>query len=421
MFKTMSFAWLIQVSGMLVHSYEFKNRSRKEPRNFTRDRKIGFVNTIMALLNFNKKSSQAELDGFFENVTQSGETVSRQSFDEARNNVLHTAFAELFEVTALEALKIEDATLFKGYRVMATDGSTLMLEKSKDLQKHFGPSTPSDGDVFARISVMYDILNDFIVTAEIKPFSTGERTLAKMHIAQAERLGVSNALMLYDRGYWSSEMVSMLCGGGHKFVMRLASNACKKVTENSNCSGEFSVVYQGEKHRLRYYKFILSSGEQEILATNLTTAEFADEELSSLYNMRWGVETKYKELKSRLKLESFTGKSVLFVLQDFYATLYLSNMISFAHYRTDEMIKAKNKGKNLKYEYKSNQNLSIGILKNRLIIAIITPNDKLRDKLLANIFQQISRYSIPIRPNRSTPRRESSIKYKNRMCNKSSL
>jgi hypothetical protein len=44
-----------------------------------------------------------------------------------------------------------------------------------------------------------------------------------------------------------------------------------------------------------------------------------------LYFYRWPVELKYKELKSRLAIEEFSGATTTSVFQEFYINILLSN------------------------------------------------------------------------------------------------
>jgi IS4 transposase len=45
-----------------------------------------------------------------------------------------------------------------------------------------------------------------------------------------------------------------------------------------------------------------------------------------LYRVRWGIESFFGILKTRLGLENFTGKSAEFVYQDFYSSVYLTGI-----------------------------------------------------------------------------------------------
>jgi len=53
----------------------------------------------------------------------------------------------------------------------------------------------------------------------------------------------------------------------------------------------------------------------------------------------------------------FAAMTKIAIEQDFYASIYLSNMAELARQHSDNVIKAKNKGKELKHEYKTNLNV----------------------------------------------------------------
>jgi len=44
--------------------------------------------------------------------------------------------------------------------------------------------------------------------------------------------------------------------------------------------------------------------------------------------LRWGIECLYGVIKERLKIDNFTGKTVISVKQDFYATIFLIGLES---------------------------------------------------------------------------------------------
>src|SRR4029077_16444438 len=79
--------------------------------------------------------------------------------------------------------------------------------------------------------------------------------------------------------------------------------------------------------KIRLIKIILSSGEIEVLATSLLDEIiFATNDFSYLYSLRWGVETFFSKVKGRLALENFTGKTVESIYQDFWPTIFISNL-----------------------------------------------------------------------------------------------
>ena len=55
--------------------------------------------------------------------------------------------------------------------------------------------------------------------------------------------------------------------------------------------------------------------------------EISQKELEDLYYQRWELEKIYHTLKNKIKFESVTGKSTIYVDQDFRAQVLVYNMI----------------------------------------------------------------------------------------------
>ena len=391
-----------------ANDFFFKLCHRKDPQNFTRKRKLGFAEVLLIMLNFKTKSNALETYNFATEINES-DPASRQAFEKARDNIKSSAFKEFFEDSVQMAVSADDAKLFHGYRVGAIDGSTALLPKSDELAKKYGSSTPVEGNTYARISLCNDVLNGVVLDGEISDFSIGERKLAMKHI---EKDICPNMLYLFDRGYWSPELVAAICDRGQKFLMRLASNAILAISNSKETSGNHTISFNGKKYVLRYYKFELSSGEIEYLLTNLEREEVSDRELVDLYHLRWGIETKYDELKNRLQFEGLSGKSVNIVEQDFYASLIVMNMTGFAIAAADAKVQEKHKEKNNKHACKPNGNMAVGILKNRFIKAIIEDDPLLQANMIDKLINDISRFVIPIKPDRHYPRSKTISKHR---------
>jgi len=66
----------------------------------------------------------------------------------------------------------------------------------------------------------------------------------------------------------------------------------------------------------------------QVLITNLDANEFNTEEISTLYKMRWGIETAFDTLKNKLTIENFTGTKPVLIEQDVYTSIYICNLAS---------------------------------------------------------------------------------------------
>ena len=164
------------------------------------------------------------------------------------------------------------------------------------------------------------------------------------------------------------------------------------------------------KYALRRYSFTLPGGEVETLVTNLTEAEMSDEELAALYPKRWGVETKYLELKARLQIDHFSGASVNIVLQDIFSTMYISNLAAFICCNSDEQINERTAGKNNKYEQKTNRAVCIAALRQRFIELCLADDPLAMEFLFARLYRDISKSVSYVGKSKSRPRNKRDLK-----------
>ena len=294
---------------------------------------------------------------------------------------------------------------FKGLHVLAVDGTSLALENTPELVEYFGCSGAGATAATARASALYDVLNEVLLDTRIDKYSCGEREMAAQHISRLQEMGVSNDLIIFDRGYASAKLIAQLFGSGVHFLMRVRHKFNKEIDEMTSNEGFVEIAHEQKVYRLRVIKFPLPSGEIETLITDLGPELFKAEDFQTLYFHRWPIETRYDTLKIKLQLENFTGKTVLSVFQDFYASMFLSNIATFAKYITDAEIQKDNADKDLEYEYKTNVNILIGKLKDNLVLALLEPNATKRDRAMRKVLAEISKNRTPIRPGRQFDRK----------------
>ena len=385
-------------------------RHRKKPSYFTRSTgKLQFPEVIYIILKGLRKTLQLEIDSWFEGRGQEP-SMTKQSFSELRQKISPTAFVELNDVFVNWFYEDDAFKKYHGYRLLGVDGSITEIPNTECNRKHFGYyHNQSDWKQSrAMMSAIYDIENDIIIESEICSWRSAEREVAKKLITRVSEKGQKNDLYLFDRGYPSNEMYHFLMMEQKvKFVIRVKINKFQAQTDNANLPDqEIEISYKEEKLRLRVINVKLNTGETEKLVTNLyeETIDFRD-----LYFKRWGIEVKYCQLKSRYELENFSGNSQIAIEQDFYANIYLSNMLSIAKEEANNDIIKKD---GLKYEYKVNMNILIGKMIPMLVKSLCEDNHERRGELYIKTMLEITRNLVPIRPGRHFPRREPSRKNK---------
>ena len=373
------------------------------------------------MINFLTKSLSAEIENFIHFISQNIKEkaivcFTKSAFVQCRKKIKPEAFKYLSDSLIEEFYTDNDDSikLWNGFRVLAVDGSRLNLPDTQELEKIYGrtKNQSETGVVQARISVLYDVLNKFAIDGSLSPLSTGESVLALNHLAFAK----GKDLIIYDRGYPSFNLIYEHFEKGIDFLIRVKADF-SNITREFYKSGLYSDIVQikpGKNTKLsdksytketskavRLVKIELSSGEVEILITSLLdSAKYPDSIFKDLYFLRWGVETFYDELKNKIKAEHFSGYSWHSILQDFYAALFVSNVQSLIVGEiNDELAEEYTENK---YQYKVNNNLSYGFLKDRIITLFFS--DKETEIIVLELKKLFKKHTIPIRPNRKYER-----------------
>jgi len=400
------------ITKALIDDIIFLCETRTKSTYFTRETrcKMDFKSLILFQLNLVKKTLQLELDLFFENIKGDAMRITKQGYSEARQKILPLAFIKMADEIIKWYYGDDHFNKFKGYRLLAVDASILEINNSKRLRDAFGYS---DNGIMhlarAKASGIYDIENDMMIVSKISKYTTGERELAVELIEKLKQLGLKNDLILFDRGYQSKDFFAYLQNSQISYVCRVSSKKIRQIHQAQEQDQVIELPVDGGQGKLsvRVLRFTLESGEEEVLVTNLFDESLGIQEFKELYFKRWGIETKFNEIKSKLQIENFTGDTVISVEQDFYASIYLSNMAAIAKNEANEKVKKNNSEKKLKYDYKVNINMLIGKLKDSLVLMLLEDDPKKRETMLYKVMGEISKNIVPVRPGRSSPRKKS--------------
>ncbi len=387
-----------------IPSKAFLTTFRTSDRYFTRKRKMTFVGLITFITNFLSKSLQAELDHYFKQ-TGNESRISQQAFSKARQKIKPEAFKHLFEITVRGMMDDSQMTRFKGYRVFAIDGTELYLEPTKELVARYGQKK-NNLNCKAKVSMLCEVHEGIIIDAQMEAYYTSERELALKHLEAFEAYHQKKDLIIFDRGYPSRKLIATLHDKEMKYLMRVQRSFYSLIDESTQEDFYLTMEYQKKSYKVRVVKLELPTGETETLLTNLGRKSFKKSEFMSLYFKRWPIETKYNTLKNKLEIENFSGRTLISVQQDFYATMYLSNLVAITKIMSDEEIKKQAKDKELKYKYQTNESRLISQLKDEMILCLLIEDPTKRSEVMERIIQAAARNKSPIRSERSFDRKD---------------
>ena len=391
-----------------LFSASFPEAARLTATAFTRKRCLSCTRLTALVLSGIRLSLQLALDEFYETIQKEEETVSQQAASKARTHLNPDVFKHLFGETVRIMHSVDEQELWLGkYRLGAIDGTDLAVNNSDELKQYFGCAGRGNKAATAKCSLLYDPLNDIILDAALAPYVTSERKLAQENILAANQLPLPPGveyLFIMDRGYPSFPLMAWLMEQNLKFLIRVRKDFARAFS-TSTPDEEVSFRFEGKNYSVRVIRLVLSSGQTEILLTNLDRITLPADQAGELYFKRWGIETKFNSLKNKLELENMSGRRIVTLLQDFWATLYLANLLASLKWRADALIDLSTQGKQNKYKQKTNENRLIRKFRRQFIHCLAQPDPCQRALLFDKLIAVVSKYPEPFKPDRSFPRK----------------
>ena len=365
-----------------------------------------------------KASIQRELDKFFQALGQM-QKITAGALTHARKKLRPEVFIALND-TLVQNFYTYDSSLVKNgiQRILAVDGSRIELPETEKMVLEFGRANKQpDAKPQALASALFDVVNKVAIDFSLNPCCASENHIAVKHLNQVSR----GDLLIFDRGYKSLWLMLAIVQTGADFLIRLPSNAFKEVEYflKSDLQEKIVMLQPAVKTRkqclalgieakplkVRLIKVILDSGETEVLVSSLLDELLYPYSLfKELYHLRWGIEEGYKTLKCTLEVESFTGKTPHAIYQEFYASLFLSNLQAIITREKDVQDEINLKAKKRKYDYQENRTAALYYVKEK-IVSLFTENfvepiiEFIKNKIVQNI--------LPIRPGRQYNRKRS--------------
>nr|WP_240614825.1 IS4 family transposase [Polaribacter filamentus] len=400
-----------------MFSSQLKESFRVSEKDFTRTRKQSFSTTLLLMMNFLTKSLSIEIENFVNHLRRdcgllSLKSFTKSAFVQCRKKIQPGVFKKLSEMLIDEFYTDNELgiKLWNGFRVLAVDGSSITLPFTDELKGIYGlvKNQTDTGVVQARVSVLYDVLNKYVLDSQLSPKKEGERALGLLHLVKTK----ARDLIIYDRGYPSYDFINTQCIKNIDYLMRIktsfsgvtktfiASNKTSQIVEifpSKNAVVSDKQYDRNTPIKVRLLRVKLPSGETELLITSLLDSKkYPNKIFKELYFKRWGVEIFYDELKNKLKVAHFSGYSNQSILQDFNAAIFISNVQTLiVSDLEDEIIE---QTKNRKLTYKINTNLSYGFLKNKIVSLFFSNTDM--EAIVEQIKILFKQELVPIRPNR---------------------
>jgi hypothetical protein len=211
---------------------------------------------------------------------------------------------------------------FRGFRVLAMDGTRLNLPNWKALQDHFGRAKNRSGahHAQARMVMLQFPFTRLPYRYELTPVKEGEPTVA-LRLVESLR---ANDLVLLDAGFWSYRLLWAIADKQAFFGIRLYRRLNLRTLRREgrerwvrwtpkDSRGQWRKLGLPKSIDLRIIEYRVPGFRPQRMATNVLSSaklscddwtrlttdceEVGKKLLPGLYHRRWEIETTYRELK----------------------------------------------------------------------------------------------------------------------------
>lgn len=340
--------------------------------------------------------------------------VAASAFCNARAKLDEHVFIEL-QSKILQQASPDINNRWQGHRLLAVDGSKLNLPRQL---MRAGYKTPSDNAHYPQgtLSCLYELKPKIPIDFDLAKHAD-ERAMALGHL----RVLSENDVVVYDRGYYSYDMLREHSARRIHPIFRLKTTACRTVEQFANSDDTDTVVQimpslpkpssvsserepESAALALRLIKYEIG-GTHYILGTTLMDPEkYSIEQLSAVYHARWGIEELYKVSKQLMKVEDFHGQSERGVKQELFAHFNLITLTRlFANHTEDNFHHQREQSNSEDQAMRANfKNCLMTVARN--IEALLLRQTHMVTDTVNTIIASISTCRQKLRPNRSYAR-----------------
>lgn len=411
-----------------------RQRFRVQATDFTRERVLPWPVVLILMLRGQKVSLQTAVNKFFNAVGDVWRVVTASAYRQARQKVQPEVFVHLNAVACEEYYARygadNEVVLWHGQRVLGVDGSYLNLPDTEETRREFSVQTNQHvggEQVQALASMLYDLRNDVGLSAALGPKQAEKNLLFGTHLAVTQ----AGDVLVCDRAYADYSVMATLVARQCHFVIRFPRQSFAAVNAFWAAPATDQVVtlavtskaraYVAQHHlpttlRVRLIKVVLTSGEVEVLGTDLLDAQtYPAAEFKAVYGWRWQHETYHDRIKNIFEVERFSGKSIQAITQDFYGVVFLATLESILSKPAQAVLTTQGEARACRYAPQVNRAVSyVTVLEH--IVQLLSDPRRSPASTLAAVERLLLTTPTRQRPGRQVPRRKRSAAHRLRFA-----
>lgn len=408
------------ISNAVNHRDLLKNPNT----DFIRDRKLSLEVMLKIIISMQGGSINRELYDYDKTIDVTSSAFVQQR-DKITPELLRCIFQEYNKACT-------DDKLYKGYRLLAVDGSDVNIAYNPDGETYM-PNGDNDNKGYNQfhINAMYDVLNRVYTDCVIQPKPKCNEMGACTQMVKNNTFDKS--ILMADRGYGSLNLLETIHRTDNlEYLFRIKNDWLLEVkalpmkeldTEitfelRTTATKEDKELFKQNKAKwisgkskfgkykksttweyespftmtLRIVRFKITDDIYETIVTSLNRFEFPLQEIKELYHKRWMIENSFRDLKYSVGLVNFHAKKESAIMVEIFAKLIMYN---FCERITMQVVVYQDK--NRKWTYQVNHTMAIHICRDYYRHHSNEPPP--------DVALLIEKYILPVRPNRKDKRK----------------
>jgi hypothetical protein len=210
---------------------------------------------------------------------------------------------------------------YRGFRLMALDGSCMDVADEAGNAAYFGYPSGSRGDgAFPQAQVLglVECGTHVVTAAAIAPYGTSEQAMATLVLPRSL---APDMLVLADRNFYGFKLWKLARASRAKLLWRVKANLTLQPDQQLPDGSYLSTVYDSEDRqrksglKVRVIDYTLVDSAKPVqdshrLVTNILDPQVAPAlELAAVYHERWEVESVFDEFKTHMRSASTVLRS----------------------------------------------------------------------------------------------------------------
>ena len=403
-------------------SHSLSSFVKSPDKDFLRRRKLDFQKMMRLIISMESGSLNHELLKFFD---YDSSVPTGSAFYQQRSKISVSAFRYLLKEFNLKfpLEKFRDK-----YYLIACDGSEFNIARNPNDPDTFHEPNGKSASGFNMVHTisLYELCSKRYLDLEVQPGRLKNEFQAICNLMDRYAYG-GHPVFIADRGFSSYNVFAHAIENKIDFIIRakdlnvqrflgvsslpdkidttveliLTRTQSKKKRKHPEKESSYRYICKNIAFdylnpddvpdeyplKLRIVRFEAADGIFENIITTLSEEEFTADDIKYCYSLRWGIETSFRDLKHTIGATNLHSKKTEFVPMELWSRLILYNFCAII------ILHVQIKHGKRKYEYQVNFSLALKIC-----------FDFLRDVAPPNIESLISKYILPIRPQRNYAR-----------------